>query len=268
MNVILIFFALKYQGNWDLIYKALDTKEKVSLREISQLEEKMQKDWTKKNINVITLLDTDFPRKLKEAYKPPFVLFYKGEKELLQQNALYVGSDEIDANNKRESEDFKKHIVDFKTLNKVLITTNDEKLVSQAADITEIKKIRVVAGGINDLKVKEEGEVIISEYFGTSEIVPENHERKKQSERLIAAMSEDLVLLSSNAKKHLSLVSQFLNLGRDIYCFPKEASTENYNNKLLQQGATLLTSFKDPEFSKTNVQDQKAEQDLERELTS
>ncbi|NQZ29304.1 MAG: hypothetical protein HRT98_02855 [Mycoplasmatales bacterium] len=64
MNIILIWFAIKYKGDWDKIYQALEEKEKISLRELKDLEAKMKKQ----DINAITILDLGYPNQLKKAY--------------------------------------------------------------------------------------------------------------------------------------------------------------------------------------------------------
>ena len=65
MNIILIYFSIKYKGDWDKIYKALEEKEKVSLEEITKTEENIKSN----NWNIITIIDRDYPEKLKTAYK-------------------------------------------------------------------------------------------------------------------------------------------------------------------------------------------------------
>ena len=65
MNDILAYFAIKYNGDWDEIYSAINRKEKVDLEEKFILLSKCGK--------YITLLDNEYPSKLKGIYKPPFV---------------------------------------------------------------------------------------------------------------------------------------------------------------------------------------------------
>ena len=54
MNKILIYFAIKYAGSWDLIYKALEEKEEIN---IPELEDSLLKIKSK----CITLLDDEYP---------------------------------------------------------------------------------------------------------------------------------------------------------------------------------------------------------------
>ena len=69
MNDILIYFYEKYEGDWDLIYKAINQKERVNYGEASQFL-KSYKD----KYDYVTLIDNDYPEEYKGNYKPPFVL--------------------------------------------------------------------------------------------------------------------------------------------------------------------------------------------------
>ena len=66
---ILIALSLKHNGDWDKIYEDIQNKTLVEDTYTQQAE----------NIkNVITILDEEYPQQLKNSFKPPFVLFYKG----------------------------------------------------------------------------------------------------------------------------------------------------------------------------------------------
>ena len=84
MEDILIYFAIKYEGDWDKIYSAINKKEKVEQKD---LEETLAKNTSK----CITLISDNYPQKLKTIYKPPFVLFYKGNIDLLNTQNKTIG---------------------------------------------------------------------------------------------------------------------------------------------------------------------------------
>ena len=42
----------------------------------------------KYDIGIITILDSDYPERLKNIYDPPIVLYYKGNKQLLNQENI------------------------------------------------------------------------------------------------------------------------------------------------------------------------------------
>ena len=71
-RIILIYLALKYEGNYDQIMMAISLKEDPPLEEAVKAYESLK-------CKVITLLDYDYPVKLKCIYHPPVLLFYYGD---------------------------------------------------------------------------------------------------------------------------------------------------------------------------------------------
>ncbi len=241
MNIILIYFAMKYEGDWDKIYQALDQKEKVSLKEITELEEKT-KTWKEHNYNFKTLLDVDYPKQFKEAYKPPFVFWYKGNLDLLKSNATCLATEQVGASDEVIIE---KSLKTIKSSAQTLInfdkTRGDDEIFTAAQNMN-IKQILVANEGLkNLLPVNDKSLLIISEY-------PEDfkpiEEKAHVRDRLVASLANELVLISSSKQNHDRLVADFLNLGKEINCFPREATSNDYNNELIKQGANLVTSIK------------------------
>ncbi len=62
---VLIAIWIKCDKNWDKTYQAIRNKDYI-------YEEEILKDID--TSRYITLLDSDYPEKLKRTYKPPFVL--------------------------------------------------------------------------------------------------------------------------------------------------------------------------------------------------
>lgn len=84
---ILIALYLKYDGDWDKIYSAIKDKktENLNTKKIKQLRVKYET-----NFNFITLLDEEYPEQLKHGYKPPFVIMYYGNINLLHEPLVGV----------------------------------------------------------------------------------------------------------------------------------------------------------------------------------
>jgi hypothetical protein len=76
MSEILVYFAIKYSNDWNKIYKAINQKERV---EQETAREVIDNYLAKKMYKYITIIDDVYPSKLKGVYKPPFVIFYKGD---------------------------------------------------------------------------------------------------------------------------------------------------------------------------------------------
>lgn len=87
MRDILIYFSLKYNGDFNKIYEALNVKEKTN----QDLATELFRDYG--NTKAITIVDENYPEILKGMNSPPFVLFYEGNLELLRN-----GTDEVQFN--------------------------------------------------------------------------------------------------------------------------------------------------------------------------
>ena len=79
---ILLCLSLKYEGRWEDIYNGIQKKESFSEQEKEELTKNLSSKY-------ITFLDEEYPKTLKESYRPPCVLFYYGDISLIS-----------DANNK------------------------------------------------------------------------------------------------------------------------------------------------------------------------
>ncbi len=239
MNIILLYFAIKYEGNWDKIYKALDQKEKVSLKEITETEEK-SKTWMQAGYNFKTILDIDYPKQFKEAYKPPFIFWYKGDLNLFKADGICLAAEKINPSEILLAE---KSLKVIKDNNNVLVNygkTDGDFVLEDIAKKLDIKQIFIINGGIEGMS-HSKNELIISEY--PNSYMPLGLQQRAK-DRLVATLSKELVLMSSSPQNHSELVANFINLGKEVSCFPKEASSKDYNNELIRQGAKLITNLK------------------------
>lgn len=238
MNIILIYFALKYKGDWDAIYKALEIKERVSLQEIRDVEEKIKNE----NWIIKTILDIDYPQKLKETYKPPFCVWLKGDINLLNSKFICATGNEIANIDQERIEKFVPEIIKSYAL-----VTPSFKGADEIVNACSQKPILyVLANGINSPYANTEIrpiDLMITEY------PPETHPTKdtfRNRNRIIASFADMLILFTSKKDGPINnLVTNFLNSGKEIYCFPGDGSDEDGNSELIKQGASLITSIKD-----------------------
>ncbi|MCP4336904.1 MAG: DNA-processing protein DprA [Mycoplasma sp.] len=240
MNIILIYFSIKYKGDWDLIYKALEDKEKVKLDDLRTLEKSLEQN----KMNAITILDMEYPNQLKKAYKPPFVIFYEGNKDLLKQKFTCATGNYLNKDIEKWVNDSIPHTKDKKAIITPLQKGVDELIYKE----NKLPSCIVLASGIDVLACSilkneiRENTLVISEYPPETTV---KKERTRGRNRIIAAMAEELILFSSNKKSSLmNLVTQFLNQGKEIYCFP-EYSENSGNIELIKQGANLITKIEE-----------------------
>ena len=69
MEDIILYFSLKYEGDFMRIYNALVQKEQIDDELKKELKSKLKSKY-------ITIFDDDYPESLKEINCPPFVLYY------------------------------------------------------------------------------------------------------------------------------------------------------------------------------------------------
>ena len=73
MREILIYLYIKYNKDWDRIYKAICNKEPIDKFDMKDTLE--YEDLT----SYITIIDNNYPSKYNSQFKPPFVLEIKDE---------------------------------------------------------------------------------------------------------------------------------------------------------------------------------------------
>ena len=246
MNKILIYFAIKYAGSWDLIYKALEEKEEIN---IPELEDSLLKIKSK----CITLLDDEYPICFKTVEKPPFVIFYHGDISLLNNNNLVsaIGT----RNNTKYGEICSYKLITELAKNYVTVSgmaKGIDTLVHKYTINNGGKTIAVLGSGINYIyplnnvaiykEIKEKG-LIISEYPNVT--VPEQKNFKERN-RLIASLGKGLLVVEAALKSGtMNTVSHALNYGKDIWCVPHTMDKKSGCNFLIKQGAKLVDSVSD-----------------------
>ena len=247
MNLILIYFSIKYKGYFYEIYNALKRREFVPIEELEEIERQLNN----KELNAITIIDEDYPEELKQINKPPFVLFYKGNKKLLLENKLLLTGDFSNPYienflNDSIDEIYKKHIL-ISNLSKGL----DENIINYIID--QKKKIILISSNglenpyfakdIENLPFIKDNFLLLSEYPNNVNI---NKRRLIERNRISIGLSKALIIASSNKESRiLSLVSFALDQGKEIFCYPGIQNKEDGNNILIQDGATMITSIKD-----------------------
>ena len=238
MNIILIYFSIKYKGDWDKIYKALENKEKVSMKDITLLEEKIKES----KHEIITIIDKDYPEQLKQAYKPPFVIWLKGNKDLLKSKFIMATGNYVNNEDEKRINKFIPVIERTYT-----IVSSSYKGIDQKVSAKSKNGIfYVLANGVNDpylnSKIKNK-DLVVTEYPPETGL---SKDRFRNRNRIISAFASSLILFSSIKNGAINnLVTNFLNLGKEVYCFPGNGNEEDGNSELIKQGANLITNIQD-----------------------
>lgn len=242
---ILIALSIKYHGDWNAIYNAIETHEELN-DALSYLKSN--------NSNAITIIDSDYPSYLKQVVKPPFVLFYKGDISLLNGYNNHLGV----VGSRKASQKFKdktKEII-F-NLNKDIVIVSGLASgidgVSHKAAIDSGKKtIAVIGSGLNYSfpseneplynKIKK-NHLILTEY---PDAVPPNQENFPKRNRIIAALSK-IIFIPEAKRRSGSVITAgvALQMGKEILCLPSENFGDSACNVFLKEGGILVENADD-----------------------
>lgn len=201
------------------------------------------------SVEVITILDSEYPKSLLELYNPPYVLYCMGDIELLNKKRVaIIGS----RNNLSYSEDVCKRLVRGMNRNTVIVSGLAKGIDSFAhryAMLYNKSTIAVIGSGFNRMyplcnhalaKEISENHLLISEYPLD---VKADRRHFPLRNRIIAALASDVYVIEA-AKKSGSLITAniALDLGKNIYCAPGSLFEENYegSHQLINDGAYLL----------------------------
>ncbi len=244
---ILLYFSLKYEGDWDKIFQAIRLKKDFSESEFILLKAKMKS-------NYFTLIDDNYPSFLKECYKPPFVIYYYGNLNLLNEKnkITIVGSRNCSSYGELCAINITKDLVakDFVIVSGM--AKGLDAISHQTALENNGKTIAVLGSGIdlcypkqNELlynKIKKQG-LILSEYPNNTCVRKENFPKRN---RILAAIGNGVYIpefkISSGTGITISLA---LNLGKPIFCSPHPINDGSANNQLIKDGAILVENSND-----------------------
>lgn len=252
MRNILIALNVKYQGNWMDIRNAISRKERI-------LKEDINKYVSQVKNNCLTLIDDDFPDCLKKTFQPPFVIYYKGNPDILRsrdKRLAVVGT-------RHPTEDGKKSVKLI--LNDLLKAKKDISIVSGMAKgidslaqrvfmENKCRVISVLGSGINicypeenkdiyEYCQKDEG-LVISEYPNDC---PPKSENFPMRNRLIACISDTVMIGEGKEQSGTKItVNYALEGGKTIICIPTRVFSEmDLCNNLIRDGAYICASYLD-----------------------
>lgn len=246
MRRILLYFSLKYHGDYQLILQAIRQKEKVVKEKLQTIEEKIQSKY-------VTIIDKDYPEMLKHINNPPWVLYYYGDLSLLNKKTLaIIGARKNTSYGKKMCQKIIRECKDYNCNVISGLAMGIDAIAHQSAFEFQLSTIAVLGSGIDycypksniDLynRIKAHG-LLISEY-------PNLTKPQKQfflvRNRLIAALSEQVVVIEASCQSGtMNTVTYALEFGKDVGCVPNLATLNSGCNQLIKQGAKLIESASD-----------------------
>ena len=248
---IIISLAVKFGGDWDLIYRSLKLKKDY------EDEEEVLDNCRKLNCQAITIMDPEYPEQLKRVRKPPFVLFYNGDISLIKHTSDCLGV--IGS----------RHPTEFGIINTQKMVTNlpDQVVVvsGMAIGIDTIahktaissrhKTVAVLGSGIDvcypvsnqDLfEELSRFNLVLSEYPpGIAPSIPFFPARN----RIIAGLCKSVLVTEASLRSGtLITVGIAVQLGVDVLCVPSNNLGNSGTNYCIKQGAYLVETFDDVNY--------------------
>jgi len=248
-----IYYAEKYKLN-NVVGIGKKISENILNNRIKEIAKIHLKYMIKNNIEIVSILDDEYPNILRNIYDPPIFLYLKGNKKILNKMSIaIIGCREARDYGKKIAKNFAYNL----SKNNINIISGLAKGIDTCAHLGAIyakeKTIAVLGSGINVIypkenlylvqKILENEGVIISEYpLGTA---PEKRNFVARN-RIISGMSRGVLVVEAKKKSGTLITVDFaLNEGRDIFVIPGDISSENSfgTNDLIKQGGKLVTDF-------------------------
>lgn len=233
----LLAYSRMENGRWDAIFNDIQSKKVIPEDyDITQYHK------------CVTLVDPDYPAKLKLCFKSPLTLFYEGDLALLNESNIMCvcGCDKGDNN-------VAKLISDLCSTH--ILVSGDDSAVERMALQTVMKNqqplILVLNEAIDESDLDDEvflyacqHGLVITEYGWTS---PDIDETQLAKQRIIGFLADSMLVTSSNRKntRLCLLIDEALSKGIDLFVLPEKPFCGSLNNDLIKDGALLVNKKED-----------------------
>ena len=233
----------------EIANKILDNKYRLNLD--------VYENYMKKNeIQTITLYDECYPKKLKELYDRPIVLYVKGNKDILNEFSLaIIGCREYSKYGEIVSKDIAYKIAKSGIVTVSGLARGIDSFAHEATLKAGGRTIAVIGSGLDNIYPRENialadeivrsGGVIVSEYIVGTKPAKMNFPARN---RIISGLSNGVVVIEAKKKSGTMITVDFaLEQGKDVFAVPGSVLSKNSEgtNELIKQGAKLITNIKD-----------------------
>lgn len=248
MEETLLYFSLKYKGDFKAIYHALESKEKVDENLKHQLLSQVKCHYT-------TMVSKDYPERFKVMDYPPFVIFYYGDLSLLENpNIAIIGTEKPTIEGEEVTEKFVKDFIDMNITIVGSLDLGIQSLVQETVVQNNGKSIVWLPCGIetcepivnevlyHDIK---KSQLLMSEYPHDT---PLSANTLVQRDRLLASSSDCLLLTElQNDDCILPIIRNIMMQKKRVFCVPNNIYGLQGTNEFIKRGCILFNNPMDIE---------------------
>lgn len=238
MREQILYYAVQYDGDYKKIEQALQSQERW--------------EYIPYKGNYITIVDVDYPDKLRRLQYAPWIIFYEGNIRLLEEDGCGIVGSRMASNFGIKA---CTHITNM-LKKRYVIVSGLAKGIDACAHRTslDMKTIGVLGCGLQVIYPAENSmlykrmakeQLILSEYPAQSRPFAYHFPWRN---RLIAALSNALVVVEAKKRSgSLLSVNEALELDIPVYCVPHNYGSKNGEgcNHLILQGANILVEDDD-----------------------
>ncbi|HHY74612.1 MAG TPA: DNA-protecting protein DprA [Bacillus bacterium] len=207
-------------------------------------------DFEKEQTHILTIFDDEYPAYLKQIFDPPWVLYLKGRKSLLESNCISVVGTRTPSPYGYHA---LKMLIPPLVKNNWTIVSGLANGVDTAAHVIAIKEkgntIAVLGSGFNNIYPMNNH--ILATEMSTKQLLlsefPPNRKAEKWHfplrNRMISGLSRGTLIIEAKERSgSLITAEQALEQGREVFAVPGSIFDPNCRgtNRLIQQGAKLV----------------------------
>lgn len=234
----------------------INDKTNKLLESKNNFEEKILEKLNKEKAQIVTIYDEEYPKKLKQIDGCPYLLYYKGSMEYINNISIaVVGSRKATGYGKWAAEKLTKELSEIGVNIVSGLAVGVDTIAHKTALKYSTKTFGVIGCGINVVYPKKNLELfkeisdnigaVITEYpFDIQPVAFNFHDRN----RIISGLSDGVLVIEAQEKSGtLITAGHAANQGREIFAVPGNIDSlySKGTNSLIKDGAKITTSIDD-----------------------
>lgn len=246
MNKVLLCFSIANNGDWNGIYKNIKEKKPLTEEEVEYVNSYTEP--------YFTIVDDIYPTRLKADNMPPFVLFYRGNIEILSDTKakMVVMNDNLASNYSNETITNICKGVEDRVVFVIKFGNKKDKELIRLLNDRGAELVAVYNRGLDSIDEEDkelfdtlcEKQLVISEY--PINVLVKSKKTELNSLKLAVGLSNCALLGGISRKSpYYAGVGFALSSNVMMMSIPFNAGTNYINNKMLQHGVELVENEKD-----------------------